>query len=92
MKKYKLLGLFSVFWLVFNHSLVAHEAEGLTEKVASAEIVLVPDLEIPVLQLAVQLRPMRKAALEKQMELWLRMLEQQITLTADYTVGSILTN
>lgn len=85
MKKYNLLGLLGVFWLVFNYSLVAHESEEPSNKVALAEIVPVAGLQIPVSQLAVQLRPMRKAALENQMELWLKSLEAQIAHTADYT-------
>jgi small conductance mechanosensitive channel len=69
----------------FNYSLVAHESEQPSNKVALAEIVPVAGLQIPVSQLAVQLRPMRKAALENQMELWLKALEAQIAHTADYT-------
>ncbi|MGJ8672847.1 mechanosensitive ion channel family protein [Rubritalea sp.] len=54
-------------------------------EVPEAAVVPVVDLAKPVELFAVQLRPMRKAELEKQLENWLIELQSQISETAEYT-------
>lgn len=79
----KILALVFVF---SGFSLHAHEEPAVEEEVVSiAEVVTEPDIKIPVSQLAAQLRPMRKAVLEKHVEQWLKALEEQIKHTAVFT-------
>ena len=55
------------------------------EDAVGAAVVPVVDMKKPVELFAVQLRPMRKAELEKQLENWLRELQMQVAETSEYS-------
>lgn len=90
--KLSIISLLISMWVTTGFSLCAEGSGQSTggEKKASelasvAEVVTEPNLKIPVSQLAAQLRPMRKPVLEKQVDLWLKALEEQIKHTTVYT-------
>lgn len=87
MKKCKLLVVLGMLWALSGFSLNAAGGETSTDSggVSVAEVVAEPDVNVSLSQLSVQLRPMRKADLEKQVEFWLAKLEAQIKQTGVYT-------
>jgi small conductance mechanosensitive channel len=84
MRQYKRIKILALVFVFSGFTTGAHELEkpSDTEAVSMAELVTEPDIGIPVSQLVAQLRPMRKALLEKHAELWLRALEEQIKQTS----------
>ena len=61
------------------------EPSSVVAPAAIAEVVVEADTDVALRQLVMQLRPMRKAKLEKLLDAWLARLEEQVTQTADYT-------
>jgi small conductance mechanosensitive channel len=87
MRQNKWIKILALIFVCSGFSLRADEAKDqpVEGEVLVAEVVAEIDMNIPLTQLAVQLRPMRKASLEKQVELWLSVLEDQIKQTGAYT-------
>ncbi|WP_018970290.1 mechanosensitive ion channel family protein [Rubritalea marina] len=61
------------------------QSQAQAHKAAVAEVVLEPNTTVNLRQLVTQLRPLRKAELEKLLSEWVSQLEKQVTITADYS-------